>query len=206
MSAVKLGVIDYGMGNLHSVKKAFERLGADVDILTSPPSQNGYEKIVLPGVGSLGDCMEGLRNRNFVDFINEWIAADRPFLGVCLGLQALFDYSEENDTVGLGIFPGKVIRFRIPHEFKVPHMGWNAVSFSPNRQAMNTGLSPYQDQFYFDHSYYVSIEDDSLIWGSTQHNLSFVSAVSRGNCYATQFHPEKSQAKGLQIYENFLNL
>jgi len=206
MSKVKLGVIDYGMGNLHSVKKAFERLGAEVDILVSPPAAAAYEKIVLPGVGSLGDCMKGLQNRDFVGFIHEWIGSGKPFLGVCLGLQALFEYSEENDTQGLGVFPGKVIQFKIPHEFKVPHMGWNAVAFSPDRTAMNAGLSPDQDQFYFDHSYYVSLEDEALVWGSTHHGHRFVSAISSGNCYATQFHPEKSQAKGLQIYKNFLNL
>jgi imidazole glycerol-phosphate synthase subunit HisH len=202
----KVAVIDYGMGNLHSVCKAFEFVGAETQIIDRPVDSDQIDRLVLPGVGSLGDCMLGLQTRQFTDWVKSWIAEDRPFLGICLGFQALFDYSEENNAKGLGIFPGKVVRFNLPHEFKIPHIGWNAVGFETLDNAMDEGLGGENNQFYFDHSYYVVPEDGGSIWGRTSHGHEFVSAVSRGNCFAVQFHPEKSQAIGLQIYQNFLRM
>ena len=202
----RVAVIDYGMGNLHSVCKAFEFVGAETEIIREPVDADKFDRLVLPGVGSLGDCMLGLQHRGFADWVKSWVAEGRPFMGICLGFQAVFDYSEENNAKGLGIFPGKVVRFDLPHEFKIPHIGWNAVKFKPLGNAMDKGLSGDNHQFYFDHSYYVVPEDPALAWGTTSHGHEFVSAVSRGKCFAVQFHPEKSQAIGLQIYQNFLSV
>lgn len=202
----KVAVIDYGMGNLHSVCKAFEFVGATTEVIKNPVEADDFDHLVLPGVGSLGDCMRGLRSRGLVDWIKSWIAEDRPFLGVCLGHQALFECSQENSAKGLGVFPGEVVRFDLPHEFKIPHIGWNSVAFNTLNNSMDEGLEGDDNQFYFDHSYYVVPEDEDLIWGQTSHGFQFVSAVKQGNCFAVQFHPEKSQAIGLQIYQNFLKL
>lgn len=202
----RVAVIDYGMGNLHSVCKAFEFVGAKTEIIREPVDADKIDRLVLPGVGSLGDCMLGLQNRGFADWVKAWVAEDRPFIGICLGFQALFDYSEENNAKGLGIFPGKVVRFDLAHEFKIPHIGWNAVKFKTLGNPMDEGLGGDNHQFYFDHSYYVIPEDPALAWGVTSHGHEFVSAVSLSKCFAVQFHPEKSQAVGLQIYENFLKV
>jgi glutamine amidotransferase len=167
---------------------------------------DAFDLVVLPGVGALGDCMDGLIQRRLDSWVRSWISEDRPFLGVCLGLQALFERSEEFDAHGLGILPGVVTRFQLPQAFKIPHMGWNAVEFDALDSVMDAGLLGHAPQFYFDHSFYVSTDDESIIWGRTEHGIAFTSAVNRGNCYAVQFHPEKSQAIGLQIYQNFLRL
>jgi glutamine amidotransferase len=202
---MNVAVIDYGMGNLHSVCKALEFVGATPRIINKPLVDDTVSHLVLPGVGSLGDCMAGLERCGLVAFIKDWIAADRPFLGICLGLQALFEKSEEHDAKGLGVFGGRVVRFDLPHEFKIPHIGWNEVTFEPRAGAMGA-MPDSGPQFYFDHSYHVVPEEKSLIWGVTEHGGEFVSAVSRGNCYAVQFHPEKSQGIGLQIYKNFMTV
>ncbi|MGE9289907.1 MAG: imidazole glycerol phosphate synthase subunit HisH [Puniceicoccales bacterium] len=200
----RVAVIDYGMGNLRSVAKAFEKVGGDVSIVDRPAGED-WDAVVLPGVGALRDCVAGLRQAELDRWIADWIAADRPFFGICLGLQALFDFSEEGDVEGLGIFAGNVLRFQIDPSLKVPHMGWNSVTFSgeegdPLQEKLQDG-----DQFYFDHTYHVVPDDSGLAWCSTDYGGPFVSAIRHGNCLATQFHPEKSQAKGLQIYMNFLN-
>jgi imidazole glycerol-phosphate synthase subunit HisH len=202
----KIAVIDYGMGNLHSVCKAFERVGASPEILREPADPDDFTHLVLPGVGALGDCMRGLQSRKLDSWVRSWVAEERPFLGVCLGLQALFEYSEEFDTAGLGILPGRVVRFRLEQPFKVPHMGWNTVTFKALGTAMDTGMLEPPGQFYFDHSFHVQPEARDLIWGWTHHGHPFTSAVCRGNCHAVQFHPEKSQAIGLQMYQNFTTL
>jgi glutamine amidotransferase len=202
-SRPRVAVIDYGMGNLRSVAKAFEKVGGDVSIVDRPAGDD-WDALVLPGVGALRDCVTGLRQSGIDRWIADWIAADRPFFGICLGFQALFDHSEEGGVEGLGIFAGNVIRFEVDSRLKVPHMGWNSVSFpqgeDPFRQNLQEG-----DQFYFDHTYHVVPDDSGLTWCSTDYGGPFVSAIRHGNCLATQFHPEKSQAKGLQIYLNFLN-
>ncbi len=202
----KVAVIDYGMGNLHSVCKALEHVGGSPTIIKSPVDPDAFDHLVLPGVGALGDCMKGLHSRKLDGWVKSWVNEDRPFLGVCLGFQALFDYSEEFDTTGLGIFPGRVVRFRLSHPFKIPHMGWNSVQFDETGNCMDDVICDSNYQFYFDHSYFVKPEEEAINWGITEHGERFVSAVRRGNCYAVQFHPEKSQAIGLQIYKNFLRL
>jgi glutamine amidotransferase len=201
-----LAVIDYGMGNLRSVLRAFERVGARPRLVSTPAEAATADALVFPGQGAIVDCMRLLKQTGLEQTIKDWIKADRPFFGVCLGLQALFQHSEEGDTPGLGIFPGRVVRFRRPPEYKIPHMGWNAVAWRPFDcdDPLARNLAPAGDQFYFVHSYYADTPDRSLIWGETDYGGSFVSAVRRGNCFATQFHPEKSQAKGLQLYRNFI--
>lgn len=205
-TAPRIAVIDYGMGNLRSVAKAVEAAGGDVRVVTQPDEFTGADGVVLPGVGALADCVSALRATGMGEAVRTWIAADRPFLGVCLGLQALFDFSEEADTTGLGIFPGRVVRFRLPPEFKVPHMGWNTVQFTQPGSPLTAGLAESGEAFYFVHSYYCVPADPALILAECNYGLKFTAAIARGRCFATQFHPEKSQAKGIQIYRNFVTV
>ncbi|MGA2052542.1 MAG: imidazole glycerol phosphate synthase subunit HisH [Opitutales bacterium] len=208
-----LAVIDYGMGNLRSVLRAFERVGGRPRLVTTPAEAAGADALVFPGQGAIVDCMRLLQETSLDDTIRDWIARDRPFFGVCLGLQALFEHSEEGDTPTLAIFPGQVVRFRLQPPFKIPHMGWNTVRWSsgpddPMLEGLSAAAAPANagDSFYFVHSYHAQTPDQSLVWGTTDYGYPFVSAIRRSNCIATQFHPEKSQARGLQLYRNFLAL
>jgi len=206
-AAARVGILDYGMGNLRSVHRAFLAAGADAVIVQQPAHMRDRTALVFPGQGAIVDTMRLLRAQGWDGFIRDWIAADRPFFGICLGLQALFDDSEEGQTPGLGIFAGSVRRFRFPAEagVKIPHMGWNHVQFLGPQDSLTTGLHPQDDQFYFVHSYYVVPADPGLAWATTGYGgLDFCSAIRRGRLVATQFHPEKSQSKGLQLYRNFL--
>lgn len=202
--APTVAVIDYGMGNLRSVAKAVEAAGAAVRIVTRPAEIGDAAGLVLPGVGALADCVTALKAGGLDRAVADWIRADRPFLGVCLGLQALFDYSEEADTPGLGIFPGKVVRFRVPAGLKIPHMGWNTVRFTQPGSALTVGLKTEGEAFYFVHSYHCVPADPALVLGECDYGGTFTAAIARGRCFATQFHPEKSQAKGIQLYRNFV--
>ncbi len=199
-----VAVIDYGMGNLRSVAKAVEAAGATVRIVSRPAEVGDAAGLVLPGVGALADCVTALKAGGLDRLVAEWIRADRPFLGVCLGLQALFEFSEEANTPGLGIFPGKVVRFRLPAEFKIPHMGWNTVRFTQPGSPLAAGLKPEGEAFYFVHSYYCVPADPALVLAECDYGVRFTAAIARGRCFATQFHPEKSQAKGIQLYRNFV--
>jgi len=201
-----VAVINYGMGNLRSVAQALQAVGADVRVCARPDEVGHADGLVLPGVGALTDCVSALRTSGFDGLVRDWIAADRPFLGVCLGLQALFDFSEEGDTPGLGIFSGRVVRFRVSPGLKVPHMGWNTVDFRPGNAPLLDGLAASGESFYFVHSYHVVPADPDLVFGTCDYGGPFVAAIRRGNCHATQFHPEKSQAKGLRLYRNFVEL
>ena len=200
-----IAVIDTGICNLRSVTKALEAVGAAPLVVRSPAelTATGAVGLVLPGVGALRDCVASLRASGLADSVRAWIAADRPFLGVCLGMQALFAHSEEGDVTGLGIFPGQVVRFRRPPEFKIPHMGWNTVRFVQRNSPLAAGLSPDSDAFYFVHSYHCVPADSTLVLAECDYGGAFCAALARGRVFATQFHPEKSQAKGLQIYRNF---
>ncbi|MDF3059123.1 MAG: imidazole glycerol phosphate synthase [Rariglobus sp.] len=200
-----IAVIDNGLCNLGSVTKAFEAVGATPKVVRAPAEviAAGADGLVLPGVGALTDCVASLKSSGLAETVRAWIAADRPFLGVCLGMQALFDSSEEGNTAGLGIFPGKVVRFRLPAEFKVPHMGWNTVRFVQPGSPLQTGLRADDESFYFVHSFHCVPADPSLVLAECDYGRPFTAAIARGRCFATQFHPEKSQAKGLQIYRNF---
>jgi len=201
----KIAIIDYQMGNLRSVQKGFEKVGHAATITASPADLAAADKIVLPGVGAFGDAMAELRRRDLVMPIREAIAAGKPFLGICLGLQLLFDVGYEGgDFEGLGILRGKVVRFDLPHDFKVPHMGWNRGQFlhpAPLLKGIADGTF-----FYFVHSYYCVPEDPGVVAVQTDYGQSFCAAVWRDNLFATQFHPEKSQAEGLKILKNFAEL
>jgi imidazole glycerol-phosphate synthase subunit HisH len=204
MGAPDIAVIDYGMGNLRSVCKALEAVGARARLVSDPAGLGEAAGIVFPGQGALGDCMRSLRRSGFDTAIKDWIADGRPYLGICLGLQALFERSEEAEEPGLGVFEGRVARFDLPGQFKIPHMGWNEARFIRDDSPLRKNLNRTGEQFYFVHSYYVIPEDPSIVLCVTQYGWAFVSAIEKGNCFATQFHPEKSQAKGLTIYRNFV--
>lgn len=203
MSEPTIAVLDYGMGNLRSVCRALEHVGARPFLTTRPEEMASAAGVVFPGQGALGDCVAALEETGLDEALRAWIGEDRPYLGVCLGLQALFESSEEAEAPGLGIFRGVVRRFDLPREFKIPHMGWNAVRFV-KETPLSRDLATSRDQFYFVHSYYVVPEDPSLALCLTDYGGEFVSGIERGNCFAVQYHPEKSQAKGLQIYRNFV--
>jgi glutamine amidotransferase len=206
----KLAVIDYGMGNLRSVLKAWEHVGADAQLVTDPSDTRHVDALIFPGQGAIVDTMELLQRTGFDTLVRDWVEANKPFFGICLGLQALFEHSEEGGgTPCLGIFPGEVKRFAFPRELglKVPHMGWNTVQFRDTDGGLKTPLGPDLSDpfFYFVHSYHVSSADEDIVWGETTYGPTrFVSAVNRGRCYATQFHPEKSQRVGLELYASFL--
>lgn len=207
MSALpKIAVIDYGMGNLRSVAKAVEAAGGEVRLVTRPDEIGDAAGLVLPGVGALADCVTALRAGGLDVAVRDWIKADKPFLGVCLGMQALFDSSEEADTTGLGIFPGKVVRFQVPAGLKVPHMGWNTVRFTQPGSAFTAELAPEGEAFYFVHSYHCVPADRALVLAECEYGGNFTAAIARGRCFATQFHPEKSQAKGIRLYRNFVTI
>jgi len=203
-----IAVIDNGICNLRSVTKALEAVGACPLIVRSPAELVEAEAaaLVLPGVGALRDCVAALRATGLDDSVRRWIAADQPFLGVCLGMQALFEFSEEGNVIGLGVFPGKVVRFRRPTEFKIPHMGWNTITFTQPGSPLAAELKGSDEAFYFVHSYHCVPADPSLVLAECDYGGAFTAAIARGRVFATQFHPEKSQAKGLQIYKNFADV
>lgn len=206
MSAPVIAVIDNGICNLHSVTKALEAAGADPRVIRSPGEIDArtHAGLVLPGVGALRDCVASLRASGLDAAVREWIAADRPFLGVCLGMQALFEHSEEGGGVaGLGIFPGRVARLIRPPEFKIPHMGWNTIRFVQPGSPLQSGLLADGESFYFVHSYHCIADDPELVLAECDYGGVFTAAIARGRCFATQFHPEKSQQRGLRIYRNF---
>ena len=199
-----VAVIDYGMGNLRSVLKAWEAVGAKSRLISSPSQIDEKDVLVFPGQGAIVDAMKLLKETGFDAAIRQWIKEEKPFFGICLGLQALFEHSEEGDADCLGIFKGRVARFKVPREFKVPHMGWDEVKFKPNQKLLQ-GIAPEGEQFYFVHSYCVQTPETEIVFGSSSYGgQNFASAILRGKLLACQFHPEKSQSKGLQLYKNFL--
>lgn len=206
LSSPVVAVIDNGICNLRSVTKALEAVGAKPKVVHAPQEIGEPDGLVLPGVGALRDCVAALRATGLDRAVADWIAQDRPFLGVCLGMQALFDFSEEGNIAGLGIFPGKVVRFRRPPEYKIPHMGWNTVRFVQPGSPLAAQLENEGEAFYFVHSYHCVPENPALVLAECDYGGVFTAAIARGRCFATQFHPEKSQAKGLQIYRNFADV
>ncbi|HKJ89814.1 MAG TPA: imidazole glycerol phosphate synthase subunit HisH [Oceanipulchritudo sp.] len=204
----RIAILDYGMGNLRSVHRAFLKAGAEAVIVGHPEEVKDARALVFPGQGAIVDTMFLLRERRWDRYLKDWIGADRPFFGICLGLQALFDHSEEGNTAGLGIFRGRVERFRFSREsgLKIPHMGWNTVRFRDREPSLLEHIDPCSEQFYFVHSYHLVADAEALVWATTDYGGDvFCSAVRKGNLVATQFHPEKSQEKGLQLYRNFID-
>jgi len=201
VSVDALVVIDYGAGNLRSVEKALVSLGYQPRVTGDPKDLERAAAVVLPGVGAAGQIMGSLRNLGLDEALVDYIASGRPFLGVCMGMQVLFDRSEEDGGQQcLGVLPGSVRK--LPSGVKVPHMGWNAVSQRLSH-AMWEGV-PDESYFYFVHSYVVEPADDALQAGSTDYARAFTSAVARENLFGTQFHPEKSGRLGLRLYRNFV--
>jgi len=202
-----IAIIDYGMGNLRSVQKAFEKVGYEARVTSDPQVVLEAERIVLPGVGAFRDCIRNLEEGGFIEPILRVIREGRPFLGICLGLQLLFTESEEFGLHrGLDVIPGRVVRFADglkdgDEDLKVPHMGWNQLAVKRRPPAL-AGI-PDGANFYFVHSYYVKPDDPSVVATTTDYGGEFCSSVWKDNIVATQFHPEKSQEKGLVILKNF---
>lgn len=196
-----LTIVDYGSGNLRSVQKAFEKLGHAATITSDPAAVAAAERLVLPGVGAFGDAMRELRSRHLIEPIVAHIQADKPFLGICMGLQLLFETGLEGGSHrGLGVLPGDVVRFALPTRFKVPHMGWNAVAWQGDWRPAADG-----EHFYFVHAYHARPSDASVIAATADYGGPFCAAVRRGCLFATQFHPEKSQAAGLAVLADWLS-
>jgi glutamine amidotransferase len=198
-----IAIIDYGMGNLRSVQKALEHAGAATSIVTSKDDILRADKLVLPGVGAMKPAMDKLQELGLIEPIKAFIKTGKPFLGICLGYQLLFDSSTEGgDIKGLGILPGTVERF--PSTVKVPQMGWNQLSISQKNSPMFKGIENGVS-VYFCHSYYVKPKDPAIAATMTEHGLTYASSVCAGNIWGVQFHPEKSQATGLKLLENFVS-
>jgi glutamine amidotransferase len=206
-----IAIIDYGMGNLRSVQKGFERVGREAVVTSDAKTILSAGKVVLPGVGAFPDCMRNLEQNGLIDVVHQSIRSGKPFLGICLGLQLLFTESEEfGISKGLDIIKGRVIRFKgpafdIPHsEFgtlKVPHMGWNSISIKRKAPALQD--VPDNSHVYFVHSFHVVPEDKDVIATTTPYGIEFVSSIWKDNIFAVQFHPEKSQTLGLSILKRF---
>ncbi len=197
-----IAVVDYGMGNLRSVQKAMEQAGYPAAIVSTPQELRQARGIVLPGVGAFGDTMDNLKAQRLDETLTEEIAGGKPFLGICLGLQVLFESSEEMGMhAGLGLLPGRVRRFT--GDLKVPHMGWNQVALRRDRSNPLFEGIPDHSYFYFVHSYYVEPAEDAPISGETGYGITFTSMVAHGNAFGVQFHPEKSSRLGLRLLANF---
>lgn len=203
-------MVDYGMGNLRSVSKALEHVapGARVKVTAEAADLRAAARVVVPGQGAMPDCMRELRSRGLAEAVVE-AARNKPFLGICIGLQMLFDFSEEGDVKGLGVLPGSVRRFPAALKdpdglrLKIPHMGWNEVRQEKAHPLWN-GIQN-GSRFYFVHSYYVDQGGSGLVSGECVYGMPFTAAVARDNMFAVQFHPEKSQAAGLQLLRNFVD-
>jgi glutamine amidotransferase len=196
-----IAVIDYGAGNIRNVVNAINKLGYEINLTSNPDEVLSADIVILPGVGAAGDTVSSLEKLNLIEPVRGIIAENRPFMGICIGLQVLFTETEEDKGQKcLDIFSGKVKRF--PEGRKIPHMGWNQVKQKIDHPVFE-GI-PDNSNFYFVHSYYVDPEDKSLIAGTTEYGVEFCSMISKGNIIGTQFHPEKSGDIGLKIYDNFL--
>ena len=203
-SSQTIAIIDYGMGNVRSVQKAIEHVAPNDNVILTDNADliNQADRIVFPGQGAMGACMHALNEHGLAEVIKK-AAHEKPFLGICLGLQLLFDHSEENfGTEGLGIIPGNVVKFS-KSELKIPHMGWNTVNQSIDHPLWYNIEN--NARFYSVHSYYVSEADTSVVAGTTDYGVDFTCAVAKDNMFAVQFHPEKSQHDGLQLLTNFIN-
>jgi len=197
-------VIDYGMGNLRSVSKALESLDASVTVSSDPRDVERADKLILPGVGAFGAAMDELSKRKLVEPVKVAIGSGKPYLGICLGLQLLFEHSEEGDATGLGVLRGTVKRFPAGTKLKIPHIGWNQVQGRGNCPLLKD--VPDGSYFYFVHSYYGVPQDRSVVALETEYGARFASMIWKDQLFATQFHPEKSQVLGLRLLKNFIDL
>lgn len=200
-----IAIIDYDAGNIKSVEKAMISLGENVVITRDPEVILGADGVILPGVGSFGDAMEKLHAYKLVEVIRQCVEKETPFLGICLGLQLLFESSEESPGVeGLHILDGKIVRIPEQHGIKVPHIGWNDLAY-PNKGRLFAGL-PENSYVYFVHSYYLQAEDESIVTATTEYSTTIHASVEKGNVFACQFHPEKSSEVGMKILHNFIQI
>ena len=198
-----VAVIDYDAGNIKSVEKAMVALGEDVVVTRREEDILSADHVILPGVGAFGDAMDKLHRYRLVEVIKEVADSGTPFLGICLGLQLLFESSEESEgATGLGILPGKIVRLPEDQGLKIPHIGWNSLRY-PNRGRLFEGI-PEQSYVYFVHSYYLRADDQEIVTATTEYAAHIHASVERGNVFACQFHPEKSSDVGLKILRNFL--
>jgi glutamine amidotransferase len=201
-----IGIVDYGIGNLRSVQKAFQHVGGDAVFVHTPEEIAKVDALVLPGVGNFGDCVRSLVRSGMWDATLEWAKSEKPFFGICVGYQMLFEASEEAPgEKGLGVFAGTVRKFSDKHGLKIPQIGWNTVKVLQPNTPLLAGVSN-GDFVYFVHSYYAAPSNPSVVALETTYGDTFASAVARGNLLATQFHPEKSQRAGLQMLKNFVSL
>jgi glutamine amidotransferase len=202
-----IALLDYGSGNLRSVEKALRKVGADVRVVTRPAEMKDARAVVLPGVGAFDDCLNALQKQELLEASRDFIQSGRPFLGICVGYQALFEQSDEFNScaAGLGIFRGKVIRFTEQTGLKIPQIGWNQLELARPDCPLFRGIA--EGSFvYFVHSFFPQPQDASIVASWTNYGQSFASAIWRDNIFATQFHPEKSQSVGLQLLKNFVQL
>jgi len=202
-----IALLDYGSGNLRSVEKALKKVGADVHVTKTTSGTEGARGVVLPGVGAFDDCITAMERQELLSAVQKWIAAGKPFLGICVGYQALFESSEEFNScaAGLGVFKGKVVRFRQQNGLKVPQIGWNQLEISRQDCPLYRGIAN-GSYVYFVHSFFPKPADPSIVATQTCYGDTFASSVWRENVFATQFHPEKSQTVGLTLLKNFVDL
>lgn len=202
-----IALLDYGSGNLRSVHKALLKAGATVRLVQRPDEIGDARGLVLPGVGAFDDCINALQRQELLAASRDFIRSGRPFLGICVGYQALFERSEEFNScaAGLGIFHGRVVRFAAAGGLKIPQIGWNQVRFAQPDCPLYRGI-PDGSYFYFVHSFFPQPADDAIVATRTEYGQTFASSVWRDNVFATQFHPEKSQSAGLQLLRNFVEL
>ena len=202
-----IALMDYGSGNLRSVEKALRKVGADVQVITGPEGLKEARAAVLPGVGAFDDCITAMRKQELLDSVKGFIKSGRPFLGICVGYQALFERSEEFDScaAGLGVFKGPVVRFAEKPGLKIPQIGWNQLQFAGGKCPLFKGI-PHGSYVYFVHSFFPKPEDESIVCARTEYGQPFASAIWKENVFATQFHPEKSQTIGLKLLDNFVQL
>ena len=201
-----IGIVDYDIGNLRSVQKAFQHVGGEATFVRTPQEIAQVDALALIGVGNFGDCVRSLARSGMWDDVSAWAKSEKPFFGICVGYQMLFESSEEAPgEKGLGIFPGRVKKFSDKSGLKIPQIGWNTVKVRQPDAPLLAGISD-GDYVYFVHSYYAAPEEDSLVALETTYGETFAAAVARGNLLATQFHPEKSQRAGLQMLTNFVAL
>ena len=202
-----IALLDYGSGNLRSVEKALRKVGADLLVTTRPESLRDARAIVLPGVGAFDDCISAMQRQELLGAVRDFIQTGKPFLGICVGYQALFEKSEEFNScaAGLGIFSGKVVRFTERPGLKIPQIGWNQLEITRPDCPLYKGIAD-GSHVYFVHSFYPQPTDPSIVATRTDYGDPFASSVWRDNVFATQFHPEKSQAVGLRLLKNFVAL
>lgn len=205
--ASKITIVDYGMGNLNSVKRVLDRMKADAKVSSNPKDIEEADKIILPGVGHFGQAMSNLRELNLLDTLNEAVLIKKkPILGICLGMQLLANRSEEGDAEGLGWFDAEVVKFKVSDKlkYKIPHMGWNQI-FLKNQSSLMKNI-PELSEFYFVHSYYVKVNEKPDLLNETEYDCRFASAIERENIFGVQYHPEKSHDTGAQLIKNFIEL